>query len=359
MLFNMNPQPFGRIPDGRTAQLFTLRLPSGLQADITDYGCTVVRLLVPDRAGKSGDVVLGLDSAEKYAAHAAYFGCVIGRFGNRIAGGRFQLDGRSYALATNDLQGGQPCHLHGGTQGFNRQLWSAEPTAHDGRPGLRLGYLSRDGEEGYPGNLTVTVEYSLTADQALRIDYEATCDQPTPLNLTNHSYFNLRGEGSGDILDHELTLRASHYTPATSGQIPTGEIASVAGTPFDFRTPDKIGRRISSPHPQLKNGGGFDHNFVLDAGQPAEPALAAIVHDPHSGRRMELLTTEPGVQIYSGNFLDGSLVGKGGRPYPRRSGLCLETQHFPDSPNHPGFPNSILRPGRTFRSTTIHRFSAI
>jgi len=354
----MNPQPFGRIPDGRAAQLFALKLPSGLQAEITNFGGTVVRLLVPDRAGKLGDLVLGFDSAEKYAAHSAFFGCTIGRFGNRIAAGRFQLEGRAYTLATNNVPAGQPCHLHGGPGGFHRQLWSAELTNHDGNPALRLHYLSRDGEEGYPGNLSVTVIYSLTAEQALRIDYEATCDKPTPINLTNHSYFNLQGEGSGDILGHEMTLLASHYTPSTSGQIPTGEIASVAGTPFDFRQPAKIGERITNPHPQIKNGGGFDHNFVLDAGQPAQPALGAIVHDPQSGRRMEILTTEPGVQFYSGNYLDGSLTGKAGRAYAKRNGFCLETQHYPDSPNQPTFPNTVLRPGQTFRSTTIHRFSA-
>ena len=354
----MSPQPFGRIPDGRTAQLFTLKLPNGLQADITDFGGTVVRLLVPDRTGKLDDVVLGFDSAEKYAAHFAFFGCAIGRFGNRIAAGRFTLDGRTYQLPTNDLQAGQPCHLHGGPQGFHRQLWSAEAIQLNGNPALRLSYLSRDGEEGYPGNLKVSIVYSLSVDHGLRIDYEATCDQPTPLNLTNHSYFNLSGEGNGDILSHKLTLMASHYTPSTSGQIPTGEIANVAGTPFDFRSPETIGNRINLPHSQLKNGGGFDHNFVLDAGQPVHPALAAIVYDQLSGRKMEILTTEPGVQFYAGNYLDGSLVGKAGRPYPKRGGFCLETQHFPDSPNQPTFPNAILLPGQTFRSTTIHRFSA-
>ena len=354
----MSPQPFGRIPDGRAAQLFTLKLPGGLQADITDYGGTVVRLLVPDRTGKLDDIVLGFDSAEKYSAHFAFFGCLIGRFGNRIAAGRFTLDGRTYQLPTNDLQAGQPCHLHGGPQGFHRQLWTAEPMIQNGNPALRLSYLSRDGEEGYPGNLAATVVYSLSVGHGLRIDYEARCDQPTPINLTNHSYFNLAGEGNGEILEHKLTLMASHYTPSTSGQIPTGEIAGVAGTPFDFRSSETIGHRITQPHPQLKNGGGFDHNFVLDAGQPAHPALAAIVYEQNSGRQMELLTTEPGVQFYSGNYLDGSLVGKAGRPYPKRSGFCLETQHFPDSPNHPNFPSTILQPGRTFRSTTIHRFSA-
>lgn len=354
----MNSQPFGQLPDGRTARLFTLKLPNGLQADITDYGGTVVRLLVPDRTGKPGDIVLGFDNAEKYAAHIAFFGCAIGRFGNRIAAGRFSLDGRTYQLATNDLQAGQRCHLHGGPQGFHRQLWSAEPTQLNGNPALRLSYLSRDGEEGYPGNLSVTIVYSLSVEHGLRIDYEATCDQPTPINLTNHSYFNLAGEGASSVLDHELTVKAAHYTPTTPAQIPTGAIASVAGTPFDFRSPDKIVRRLTPDHPELKSAGGFDHNYVLDAGQSAQPALAAVVFDPSSGRQMEVLTTEPGVQFYGGNYLDGSLVGKSGRPYPHRSGFCLETQHFPDSPNQAKFPTTILRPGQTYRSATLHRFSA-
>jgi len=353
----MKPQSFGRIPDGRAARLFTLKLPSGLQADITDYGGTVVRLLVPDRTGKLGDVVLGFNDAETYAAKSPYFGCVIGRFGNRIAGGRFSLDGHVYSLATNNAPDGQPCHLHGGPEGFHRKLWSVELDRHEGNPALRLTYQSRDGEEGYPGNLTVTVVYSLTTDQALRIDYEATGEQPTPVNLTNHSYFNLQGEGHGTILDHELILRAAHFTPVNSGLIPTGETAPVKDTPFDFQSPRKIGAFIDAVHPQLINGAGYDHNFVLDAGNAVQPALAAIVDDPHSGRRMEILTTEPGVQFYSGNFLDGTLTGKTGRPYPKRSGFCLETQHFPDSPNQPAFPNTILRPGQIFRSTTIHRFS--
>ncbi len=352
----MNSQSFGRIPDGRAAQLFTLKLPSGLQADITDYGGTVVRLLVPDRNGKLGDIVLGFDRAEKYAAHSSYFGCLIGRFGNRLAAGKFALDGRSYSLATNNVPAGQPCHLHGGSEGFHRKLWTAEMITCDGNPALRLTYLSRDGEEGYPGNLAVTVVYSLTAEQALRIDYEASCDQPTPINLTNHSYFNLKGEGTGDILDHILTLSAAHYTPVNSGQIPTGEIAPVGGTPFDFQTPKKIGDQICLSHSQLENDGGFDHNFVIETGKASSPALAATVHETHSGRCMDILTTEPGVQFYSGNFLDGTLVGKSGQAYLRRHAFCLETQHFPDSPNQPTFPSTILRPGQTYRSTTIHRF---
>lgn len=354
----MFSQPFGRLPDGRPAQLFTLKLPSGLQADITDYGGTVVRLLVPDRTGKLADIVLGFDSAEKYAAHSSYFGCLVGRFGNRIAGGKFTLDGRTHTLATNNVPAGQPCNLHGGPEGFHRKLWSAEPATISGLPALRLTYRSLDGEEGFPGNLAVTVIYSLTAEQALRIDYESVTDRATPVNLTNHCYFNLSGEGCGDILGHELTLAAGKYTPVNSGQIPTGEIAAVAGTPFDFRTAKKIGAQIVFPHQQLASDVGFDHNFVLDAGQSALPAHAATVVDASSGRRMEILTTEPGIQFYSGNFLDGTLVGKTNRAYQKRGALCLETQHFPDSPNQPTFPNTILRPGQTYRSTTIHRFSA-
>jgi aldose 1-epimerase len=353
----MKSQDFGRIPDGRTAQLFTLKLPSGLQADIADFGGTVVRLLVPDRTGKRGDVVLGFNDAETYATKSPYFGCLIGRFGNRIAAGRFSLDGRDYTLATNNFPGGIPCHLHGGPEGFHRKLWTAEQGNQDGNPTLRLTYLSRDGEEGYPGNMAVSVVYSLTADQSLRIDYEATCDQPTPINLTNHSYFNLQGEGTGDILSHELTSPAAHYTPVNAGQIPTGEIAPVAGTPFDFRTAHTIGSRINQAHPQLADDCGYDHNFVLPAGKTSTPTLAAKIYEPRSGRIMEVLTTEPGVQFYSGNFLDGTLTGKTGQPYPKRSGFCLETQHFPDSPNQPTFPNTILRPGQTYRSSTIHRFS--
>jgi aldose 1-epimerase len=352
----MSSHPFGRIPDGRTAQLFTLKLPSGLQADITDYGGTVVRLLVPDKTGKLGDVVLGFDQAEKYAAHSSYFGCLIGRFGNRIAGGKFSLEGKTYTLATNNDPAGIPCNLHGGPEGFHRRLWSALPITREGNPALRLSYRSPDGEEGFPGNLTVTVVYSLTADQSLRIDYEATTDKATPINLTNHCYFNLGGEGSGDILGHELTVHADKFTPVNAGQIPTGELTPVVGTPFDFRTAKQIGAQITLPHAQLADDCGFDHNFVLDAGKTSRPAPAATVHDPKSGRQMEILTTEPGVQFYSGNFLDGSQIGKTSGKYIRRGALCLETQHFPDSPNQPNFPNTILRPGQFYRSTTIHRF---
>ncbi len=354
----MNSQPFGKLPDGRTAQLFTLQLANGVRADITDYGATLVRLLVPDRAGRLEDVALGFDSVEKYAAHSAYIGGIVGRFGNRIAAGRFTLDGRQYSLVTNNSPGGRPCHLHGGLRGFDKVLWKAGAASGDGAPALRLSYHSPEGEEGYPGNLTVKVTYSLQGNTALRIDYEAVSDRPTPLNPTNHAYFNLKGEGAGDILTHELTIHAGRYTPVDAGMIPTGRIEPVPGTPLDFTKAHRIGERIDASHEQLMHGSGYDHNFVADAPPSSEPALIASIREPHSGRLMEVLTTEPGVQFYSGNHLDGSLVGKNGRAYSKRSGFCLETQHFPDSPNQPDFPDTILRPGRTFRSTTIYRFSA-
>jgi aldose 1-epimerase len=349
---------FGRLPDGRETQLFTLRTSAGWQADISNFGGVVARLLVPDRAGRLADVVLGFDTAAKYAGHSAYFGSLIGRFGNRIAGGRFALDDKSYALATNNFPGGVPCHLHGGPGGFHQVLWAAEPSTAGGQPALRLSYLSPDGEEGYPGNLAVTVTYTLTQAGELRIDYEATTDRATPLNLTHHGYFNLQGEGNGDILGHELTLAAARFTPVTAGLVPTGTIAPVAGTPLDFRTAKTIGERINVADEQLARAAGYDHNYVLDAGEAAAPVLAATVDERSSGRRMEVLTTEPGVQFYSGNFLDGTLVGKSGHAYQQRTGFCLETQHFPDSPNQPSFPNTILRPGTVWRSTTIFRFSA-
>jgi aldose 1-epimerase len=354
----MNPQPFGKLPDGHPAQLFTLQLPNGVRADLTDYGATLVRLRVPDRAGRLDDVALGFDSVEKYAAHSAYIGGIVGRFGNRIAAGRFTLDGKTHSLVTNNSPGGRPCHLHGGLRGFDKVLWEAEAASVDGAPALRLSYHSPNGEEGYPGNVTLTVTYSLPENGSLRIDYEAVSDRPTPLNPTNHAYFNLRDEGAGDILTHELTIHASRYTPVDAGMIPTGRIEPVHGTPLDFTTAHRIGERVDARHEQLLHGSGYDHNFVADVPPSSKPALIASVHEPQSGRLMEVLTTEPGVQFYSGNHLDGSLIGKTGRTYPRRSGFCLETQHFPDSPNQPDFPDTILRPGRTFRSTTIYRFSA-
>ena len=350
-------QSFGRLPDGREAQLYTLRDASGFRVEISNYGGTVVRLLAPDRAGIFADVSLGFDSVEPYPEKSPYFGALIGRVGNRIAQGRFTLDGVAYTLATNNSPGGRPCTLHGGVVGFDKVLWTAEPTTRDGVPALRLRHTSADGEEGFPGTLQVEVVYSLGEPNALRIDYAATTDRATPVNLTNHTYFNLAGEGSGTILDHVLQLNARRYTPVDAGLIPIGEIASVAGTPFDFTTPRAIGERIDNDDEQLRFGGGYDHNFVLDAGGGAL-ASAGFVHEPVLGRKMEVLTTEPGVQFYSGNFLDGTLTGKRGGPYAYRGAFALETQHFPNSVNQPNFPNTILRPGETYRSTTVYRFSA-
>ena len=347
---------FGRLADGREARLFTLENGRGLVAEVTDFGGIIVRLLVADRAGRAADVVLGVDSAGEFEAKAAGFNSVIGRYANRIAGGRFTLDGKTYQLETNSSSGGVPVHIHGGRQGFNRRLWAATPTARDGLPAVRLSLTSPDGDQGYPGNLQVEVLYSVTADGALRLDYTATTDRPTPLNLTNHAYFNLKGEGEGDILDHELTLRAARYTPVTPALIPTGELAPVAGTPFDFTRPRRIGERIAADHPQMAIGRGYDHNFVLDHRGYA-PGLAALVHEPASGRVLEVLTTEPGVQLFTANHFAGRLVGKSGRAYPRYGGFCLETQHYPDSPNQAAFPSTILRPGQAFRSTTLFRFS--
>jgi aldose 1-epimerase len=356
-----NPQiivkPFGQLADGRQTHLYTLENARGFRADISDFGGIVVSLFVPDKSGKLADVSLGFDNAPQYLKASPYFGALIGRYGNRIASGKFTLDGKTYTLATNNTPGGIPCSLHGGNVGFDKVLWSAKPGVKDGSPTLVLSYLSRDGEEGYPGNLSVEVTYTVTPQDELRIDYQATTDKATPVNLTNHTYFNLQGEGEGTILDHVVTLRASQTTPVNAGLIPTGEIAPVAGTPLDFTSPHAIGDRIEADDQQLKFAGGYDHNWVLDK-PPGELALAATVYEPNSGRVMEVLTTEPGVQFYSGNFLDGTLTGKSEKKYPRRSGFCLETQHYPDSPNHPNFPSTILRPGETLRSTTIYRFSA-
>ncbi|MBI5693402.1 MAG: galactose mutarotase [Verrucomicrobia bacterium] len=349
-------RPFGKLADGREAQLFVLANPSGFRAEITNLGGIIVRLLAPDRTGRLTDVVLGLSSAAEFEAKAAGFNAITGRYANRIAGGRFVLDGRTYTLATNSTSGGVPAHLHGGKIGFSRKLWSASPTNQEGAPAVRLRYRSPDGEEGYPGNLDVEVTYSVTPENALRIDYVATTDRPTPINLTNHAYFNLKGEGEGDVLEHVLTLDARRYTPVHASLIPTGEIAPVAGTPLDFTTPQRIGDRMGDNHPQIGYGRGYDHNFVFDSGG-GRLARGGLVFEPSSGRVLELWTTEPGVQLYTANHLNGRLTGKSGRPYVKHAAFCLETQHFPDSPNQPDFPSTILRPGETFRSTTIFRFS--
>ena len=349
-------KPFGKLPDGRAVTCYTLTGPQGLIVEIMDYGAAIVRIRTPDRAGKSADVALGFSDFGDYVKASAFFGAVVGRVANRIADARFTLDGKRYQLAANNSPGGIPCALHGGNTGFDKVLWRAEPSELDGLPALRLHYLSKDTEEGYPGNLDVRIVYSMTRTNGLRIDYEATTDAATPVNLSNHSYFNLRGEGDGDILDHELTLNASHYTPVNQGLIPTGEIAPVAGTPFDFVAPRRIGERIDASNAQLSLGGGYDHNFAIDR-TGAGLELAASVYEPTSGRVLEVLTTEPGLQFYSGNFLDGALVGKSGRPYLYRGAVVLEPQHYPDAINQPKFPSIVLRPNQVYRSSTVFRFS--
>jgi len=348
-------KPFGKLNDGTQVHLYTLQNSSGFRADITDLGGAVVNLLVPDRNGGLADVSLGFDNAADYAAKSPFFGAIIGRYANRIAGGTFALNGQTYSLPLNDGPVGMRNSLHGGTVGFDKVLWHARPGSIDGDPALVLEYSSPDGDQGFPGKLSVGVTYRITASNGLRIDYRATTDKATPVNLTNHTYFNLHGEGVGTILDHVLTIAASRTTPVNPGLIPTGELAPVADTPFDFTSPHAIGERIDQDNEQLKFGHGYDHNWVLDK-PDGELALAATLLDPESGRFMEVLTTEPGIQIYTGNWLNGS--GKSDRSYVPRGAVCLETQHFPDSPNHPEFPSTILRPGETFKSTTVYRFSA-
>jgi len=346
-------EPFGTLPDGRAVDLYVLSNANGMQVSIMTFGGIVTTLTAPDRNGDFADIVLGFDRLGGYLAEHPYFGAIIGRYGNRIGKGRFTLDGQQYTLATNNNEN----HLHGGITGFDKVVWQANEMATPSGPQLRLSYVSEDGEEGYPGALDVTVTYTLTADDELRIDYRATTDKPTPVNLTNHSYFNLAGQGNGDILGHEMLVNADRFTPVNSGLIPTGELRMVEGTPMDFRTPVSIGARIDDEDEQLGFGLGYDHNWVLGTGG-AEFSLAARVYEPTTGRSMEVLTTEPGVQFYTGNFLDGTLMGKGGKVYQHRYGFCLETQHYPDSPNRPEFPTTVLRPGEEYRTTTIYRFSA-
>jgi aldose 1-epimerase len=344
-------QPFGKTADGTPVDLYTLTNSKGVRVAITNYGGIVVSLFTPDRNGNSGDIVLGFERLEDYLKGHPYFGAIIGRYGNRIAKGRFTLDGVEYKLAQNNGEN----HLHGGLVGFDKKVWKARDFVDAEGQHLELRYTSPDGEEGYPGNLDVTVTYSLNEQNQLRIDYVATTDKPTVVNLTNHSYFNLAGEG--DILGHLLRLNADYFTPVDAGLIPTGELRPVKGTPFDFTEPTPIGARIEQDDEQLRYGRGYDHNFVLRGGG-GSLAEAAEVYEPKTGRVLRVLTTEPGVQFYTGNFLDGTLRGKYGRVYHRRTGFCLETQHFPDSPNKPHFPSTVLRPGQTYRSTTIYEFSA-
>ncbi len=342
---------FGKMPDGEEIHLYTLTNPNGMQVGITNYGARIVSIVVPDRHGNMADVVLGFDNLEGYLGKDPYFGAIVGRYGNRIAKGRFALDGLDYTLPVND----GPNSLHGGTQGFDKKVWTARELSQV-HPAVELTYLSRDGEEGFPGDLRVQVVYTLEESNALRIDYRATTDKDTVLNLTNHSYFNLAGEGSGSILDQEIMINAASFTPIDATMIPTGEILSVAGTPFDFRHLTRIGARINDDDQQLKFAHGYDDNFVLNHRGPGL-VLAARAVDPHSGRVLEVFTTEPGVQFYTGNFLDGSVRGKGGKAYAYRSAFTLETQHFPDSPNHPNFPSTELKPGETYHQMTVFKFS--
>ncbi|MFE9673145.1 aldose epimerase family protein [Streptomyces sp. NPDC006259] len=342
---------FGTLADGTEVSSWSLE-NGGTRLRVLDRGGIVQSLEIPDRHGAYANVCLGFDTIEDYVAASPYFGALIGRFGNRVAGGRFTLDGESHQLPLNDGDHS----LHGGTEGFDRCLWEVEPFTDGADVGLRLYRTSPDGEMGYPGTLKVRVTYTLTGRGEWRIDYEATTDRATVVNLTHHAYWNLAGEGSGTIEDHELTIAASRYTPVGPGLIPTGELAEVRGTPFDFRETRTIGRDLRAGHVQQVLAKGYDHNWVLDKGVTAGPEHVATLRDPRSGRTLRIATDQPGVQFYSGNFLDGTLTGSGGRTYRQGDAVCLETQHFPDAPNHPSFPSTVLRPGRTYRTTTIHSF---
>ena len=346
-------ESFGTLPDGTSVDLYTITNAQGMEIRATNYGGIVVSLRVPDKKGNLDDIALGFDDLKGYLANTPYFGAIIGRYGNRIAKGKFTLDGKEYTLARNN----GPNSIHGGLKGFNQVAWQAEPFQSPVGVGIILSYTSKDGEEGYPGNLKTKVTYTLTGKNEWIIDYEAVTDKATPVNLTEHTYFNLAGEGKGDVLGHILQLNASRFTPVDQSLIPTGELRPVKSTPLDFTQPTAIGARIDADYEQLRLGRGYDHNFVIDR-KDSDPVLAARVKEPTSGRVLEVYTTEPGVQLYTGNFLDGTITGKGGHVYKQRFGFCLETQHFPDSPNHPDFPTTILRPGRTYHSRTIYKMSA-
>ncbi|MCS1409035.1 MAG: Aldose 1-epimerase [Verrucomicrobia subdivision 3 bacterium] len=344
------------VDDFDSIQLYTLRNKQGFTVKITNYGAIITSISVPDRNGSFADIALGYDRVKDYinAVDKPYFGAIVGRYGNRIAKGQFTLDGETYSLAINN----PPNHLHGGIIGFDKVVWRAHPISSSDWTGLELHYLAKDKEEGYPGNLDITVTYKLYDKNELSVHYHATTDKATPVNLTQHTYFNLKGEGNGDILGHELMLNASHYTPVDATLIPTGEIAPVAGTPFDFTSAKPIGRDIGQSHPQLEFGAGYDHNWVINGeATTGNLRLAARVHESTTGRVLEVHTDEPGVQFYCGNFLDGRLRGKSGKTYVHRGGFCLETQHYPDSPNQSNFPACILRPGETYETTTVFKFS--
>jgi len=337
--------------DGRPITLYTLTNANGVEVDAMNYGGIIVSIRVPDRKGQFADIVLGHENLEGYTPNPPYLGAIVGRYANRIANGTFTLEGKAYTLPKND----GPNTLHGGVdKTFNKVVWDGE--ALKGKPGVTFTYLSKDGDDGWPGNLKVRVTYTLTNDNELVIDYEATTDKATPINLSQHSYFNLAGEGNGDILNHELTLNAERFTPVDKNLIPTGELRPVKGTPLDFTKSTRVGERIDSDYEQIVLGHGYDHNWVINR-KGDGLTLAARMYEPTSGRVLEVSTTQPGVQFYTGNFLDGSVTGKKGHVYKRRYGFCLETQHFPDSPNHPDFPNTVLRPGETFRQKTVFKFS--
>ena len=349
----MTKSPIDKTPDGQVVDLITLRNRNGMEVEILSYGGTIRSLKTPDRTGAIDDIVLGFDDLKSYMEKSPYFGCLIGRYGNRIAKGKFTLDGQTYTLATNNGAN----HLHGGVKGWDKVIWTPELNQDARSVRVALSYTSKDGEEGYPGTVKARVTYTLTEDDELIVDYHATTDKATVINLTQHSYFNLAGSKANDILGHELQLNAASYTPVDDGLIPTGEIAPVEGTPFDFRTPTAIGARINdAKNEQIKRGLGYDHNFVLSRNGATGLVQAAKVTDPITGRTMTISTTEPGIQFYSGNFLKGDLTGKGGRVYPHRSGFCLETQHYPDSPNQPKFPSTTLRPGEEYKSQTVFKF---
>jgi len=343
-------QPYGKMPDGTAVDLYTLSNAKGMQASIITYGGALVSLMVPDRAGKPGDVAVAMDDLDGMRAQDAFFGALIGRYGNRIGRAQFSLNGKTYKLPANNGVN----TLHGGANGFDKRVWKAKPGSHPDGPTLTLTYVSKDGEEGFPGTLKATVVYTLTDQNELKLDYTATTDKATVVNLTNHTYFNLAGEG--DILGHEVMIAADRFTPVDDGLIPTGELKPVKGTPFDFTTATAIGARIDQDDQQLKYGKGYDHNWVLNKSD-ASMTKAAEVRDPKSGRVMEVWTTEPALQFYTGNFLNGTLKGKG-RAFALRNAFCMETQHYPDSPNKPSFPSTTLEPGKTYHTTTIYRFSA-
>jgi len=343
---------FGYTPARTPVEIYTLRNSRGMEARILTYGGIVQTLKVPDKDGHLDDVVLGYDSLGGYLTNSPYFGALIGRYGNRIGGAKFNLEGKTYTLATNN----GPNSLHGGIMGFDKVIWKAKPVYTPDGPALELNYVSKDGEEGFPGTLNVTAVYTLTENNELHLDFTAETDQPTVCNLTHHSYFNLRGQGNGDILGHEVFINADQMTPVDKDLITTGEIKPVDGTPFDFRKPTAIGARISDPDQQLQYGPGYDHNWVINK-PPGNFGLMARVYEPSTGRVMEVWSTEPGLQFYSGNFLDGTIIGKDGKVYPRRSGFCMEPQHYPDSPNKPMFPSTELKPGETYQTTIVYRFS--